>query len=471
MDYTMLDKIVESHKDDLIAIIRRWISVNSVKGEAAPNAPFGPGPRKALDLALEDAKRLGFETEDVDGYAGSVRFGGAKAEMGILAHLDIVPAGDGWTKDPFGGEIENNRLNGRGTTDDKGPAAAALIAMLSVKEAGIPLTDGVRLILGCDEETGMSDMKYYAEHRKTPDYGFSPDADYPLINIEKGGLSLELSGRYDAVSGAELPIFSMTAGERINVVPGQAEAVIGCADEDAFKAALDGLCAELGFTVKAEPAGDGKLRLIAIGQSAHASTPHLGKNAAGMLLILLDRLNAGGKAHDDIRFLAEKLGLDGTGKGLDLAQSDEKSGALTCNLGILRFEDGALSVKLDCRYPLCADKDRMIAAASDAVRGTSLTVGLISHHAPHYVSEDHKVVKKLLKAYGDVTGLPAYAFAIGGGTYSRCMPNTVAFGINFPGTVDMCHMPDEAVDIDRLMLSVRIMAHAIAELAGEQNAE
>ncbi|MBQ2433110.1 MAG: dipeptidase PepV, partial [Clostridia bacterium] len=83
------------------------------------------------------------------------------------------------------------------------------------------------------------------------------------------------------------------------------------------------------------------------------------------------------------------------------------------------------------------------------------------------VSKDHKLVKGLIKAYSDATGKPGYAFAIGGGTYSRCMPNTVAFGLNFPGDPDPCHMADEYLNIEKMMLSARIMARAIAELAGK----
>ncbi len=138
MNYEQLDRIVESYRDELIANIRKWISVPSVKAPASgPDAPFGPEVRRMLDMALADAKAFGFEVRDVDGYAMDASYGAGPETMGMLAHLDVVPLGDGWTHDPLAGEIDGGRLYGRGTTDDKGPALCALYAMRAVKEAGI----------------------------------------------------------------------------------------------------------------------------------------------------------------------------------------------------------------------------------------------------------------------------------------------------------------------------------------------
>ena len=193
MDYTYLDSRVEELREELLADLKRWIAIPSVLGEAAPDAPFGAETRRMLDLAMETAERYGFKTRVFDGYCGDVSLGEGAQTMGILAHLDVVPLGDGWTHDPLGCEIEDGRVYGRGVIDDKGPALAALYAMRAVRDAGIPLQDGVRLILGCDEETGMQDMRHYASVNKMPDYGFSPDAEFPVINIEKGGLAILLS--------------------------------------------------------------------------------------------------------------------------------------------------------------------------------------------------------------------------------------------------------------------------------------
>ena len=466
MNFEKIDALVMSMKDQLVEDMKRWIAVPSVQGPAEENAPFGKENRRMLDLALEDAKKYGFEVRDVDGYAGDISFGQGEQTMGMLCHLDVVPAGDGWTHDPWGAEIVDNKIYGRGTMDDKGPALCALYAMRAVKDAGVPLKDGVRLILGCDEETGMSDMRYYAKKYKMPDYGFSPDAEFPVINIEKGGLGLLISKYTGGEGDAEIAVESLYAGVRPNVVPGVAKAVLKVRDLEGFKAAVERVAQEKGFRLTTEEE-DGRIALIAEGESAHASMPHLGKNAAGMLLIALKELGAGGNSKDAIAALAEVLGMEYDGAKLGIKQEDELSGPLTCNLGILRYDGLNLTAQLDIRYPLCADEEKMCGAATMALSGAGLALTRLGGHTPHHVPAEHKVVKGLLKVYHEVTGLDAYAFAIGGGTYSRMMPNTVAFGLNFPGDTDTCHMPDEFIDVDKMMLSVKIFAHAIATLAAE----
>ena len=184
-----IESFVSENTEAVFRDIARLVAVDSVEGSPAPGAPFGEGPRKALDLGLQIARELGLGAVDCEGKLGYAYVGeDCDRYLATITHLDVVPVGDGWTKEPFGGELVGNRLYGRGTTDDKGPAVAALHAMRAVKEAGIPLKDGVKLILGCDEETGMQDMVYYKKKFGSADYGFSPDADFPVINIEKGGL-------------------------------------------------------------------------------------------------------------------------------------------------------------------------------------------------------------------------------------------------------------------------------------------
>lgn len=470
MDLKKMDQLIASWQDEIFERLRGWIAINSVtSAKSAEDAPFGAEMRRMLDQFLKDARELGFQVDDVDGYAGSAQMGQGEKTMGILAHLDVVPAGEGWTKDPFGGEIEDGKFYGRGAEDDKGPAMAALYAMRAVREAGIPLKHGVRLIVGCDEETGMQDMAYYARARKMPDYGFSPDAQYPLINIEKGGLALRLSKVTGGETGAFIPVYSLYAGIRQNVVPGAALAELGTAGmgfEEMARRVEQIQNAHPRFQLRLTDLGGGRAKLEATGVQGHAAMPHQGLNAAGMLLIALAELQAGGGSREPIQALAQVLGIDYDGAGLGIKQADELSGALTCNLGILRYDGCQITAQLDIRYPLCADEVDMCGRAAMALSPWGIALTRTGGHVPLHVPADHEVVKGLLEVYHEQTGLPAYPIAIGGGTYSRTMPNTVAFGISFPGDTETCHMPDEYVDVEKFMLSVRIMAHAIVRLAG-----
>ena len=213
---------LETYKDAFIQDLRGLIAIPSVRDDKTKtaNAPFGAGCRKALDYMLELGKREGFQIKDYDGYAGMIAYGEGEESVGVLVHLDIVPIGEGWSRDPFGGDIVNGYMFGRGTLDDKGPAMAGFYALKMLKDKGIKLNRKVMLILGCDEESGMECMNYYTKHGELPTLGFTPDADFPVIYGEKGGLHVELSGTCDTV------ITSMHAGERSNIVIGQASAQV-----------------------------------------------------------------------------------------------------------------------------------------------------------------------------------------------------------------------------------------------------
>ena len=470
MDYGVLDGIVAGYREEMIEHLRRWISVPSVlEDSAGEGMPFGEPTRRMLDMALADAEGFGFEVNNVDGYAGDVRLGGGEKTLGMLCHLDVVPAGDGWVHDPWGGAVENGRMYGRGTTDDKGPALCALYAMRAVKEAGIPLRHGVRLILGCDEETGMTDLRHYAEKMDMPDYGFSPDAEFPVINIEKGGMNIELMKAIGQEGEADMPVFSMYAGERANVVPSEARAVIGMGGlrlQDLASRLADIEAAHENFHLNCDELPGNRAEIVATGVNAHGAMPHLGVNAAGMLLITLKALGAGGACREEIALLADVIGMDSTGAGLGIACEDALSGALTCNLGILRYDGENLLAHLDCRYPLCGDEAVMLGHVVKAVAPAGLGVHLVDSRPPLHVPAESEIVRGLLKVYHEVIGLEPYTIAIGGGTYSRMMPNTVAFGVCFPGDMDVCHVADEYIDIDNMMTGVKIFAHAIVELAG-----
>ena len=191
---------IYSNKEYLLSALAELVAIPSVKSEPEPGAPFGKMPRKALDKMLEICADAGFKTSlryDVAGTADLCPDDNFPA-LGILCHLDVVPAAGqkGWKTDPFTMTEKNGILYGRGVIDDKGPLCAALLAMKCVKELGIPMKKGVRLIFGTDEENGSEDLEIYLAKDRLPENVFTPDASFPIINIEKGMMnaSFELKG-------------------------------------------------------------------------------------------------------------------------------------------------------------------------------------------------------------------------------------------------------------------------------------
>ena len=456
-----IEELLREYREEMVETVRKWVAIPSVKGEAAPGAPFGENARKALDAAMADCEKCGLKTEVFDGYVGHADLGegGTKDALAILAHLDVVPVGDGWTVEPFGALRKDGKIFGRGTSDDKGPAVAALYAMRAVKEAGVPLRRKVRLILGCDEECGSADMAYYKKVTEMPRSGFSPDADYPVINIEKGGLHLQFDGE---LCPEGLQVLSMQVGERANVIPGFASALVEGDEETARKAEEAGK--KLGFPVKTT-LGNGAVIVETTGLTGHAAFPAHGKNAIGQMLLIFKELGVQGALLE----LADSVGMTYNGENLGIAMRDDISGELTGSLDMIRIENGRVWAIMDIRYPVLFHTDRMFEVIRQRLR--FLEVSDAGSRPPHFVSDRTELVQELLEAWHEVTGGEKRTIAIGGGTYAQALEEGVAFGALFPGEKEMAHQADEFISEEALFQNARIFARAIVRLAGKKSEE
>ena len=278
--YEKVFAYLDAHAEDYAAQLCRWVEVPSVKGEATPGAPFGKDVRRMLDVAMADAKAFGYETRDFDGYACDITLPGESEEaIAVLGHLDVVPAGDNWATPPFTATRVGDQIFARGTSDDKGPALAALYAMNAIKAAGIPLKKSIRLILGCDEESDWEDMAYYCAHTEMPEVGFSPDASFPIINTEKGMIHGFFTSKL-AEDG--LQVKQLWTGERVNVIPGESKALIAGGQEVADKVAA--YAEKTGLPYTAEVTADG-VWVTAEGIPGHSAYPEGRRNAIGMMLV------------------------------------------------------------------------------------------------------------------------------------------------------------------------------------------
>lgn len=450
-----VSRLINSYREEFVEMLQRWIRIPSVKNAPEAGAPFGREVRNMLDMAMTDARNLGFEVRDFDGYACDVTLGTAEEKIAVLGHLDVVPVGDGWTRPPFDGLIEKDRIYGRGTNDDKGPVLASLFAMKAIREAGVPLKKSIRLILGCDEESGWEDMEYYGAHEQIPDTGFSPDASFPLINTEKGMLGLELTAP-EAKTG--LKVLELSTGDRVNVIPGECRALVEGGAEIVQKTEAYAKRTGLPYTAELTEKG---VRLTATGIPGHSAYPEGKRNAIGMMLLLLRELGAEGI----IATLAETIGMESDGASLGCACRDEVSEGLTCNMGILRLKNGTWFGTLDMRCPVTADQEKLREAAVAHLPG--IRVQTTTMKPPHHVPADSELVRSLLAAYEEETGLEGKPMSTGGGTYAKVLKQGVAFGALFPDEEDLAHQADEYEEIDRLMLAMKVYANALIRLAAE----
>ena len=194
-----IEAYIDSHRQEMLDDICKLCRINSEKMPYEEGKPYGAGAFDALNAALSMAEEYGFSIRNYDNYVGTVDLNDKEHQLDILAHLDVVPAGEGWTvTEPFNPVEKDGKLFGRGTADDKGPAVAALYALRAIKELGIPVNKNVRLILGTDEECGSSDIAHYYAVEKEAPMTFSPDAEFPVTNTEKGSLAGHFTAEFKA---------------------------------------------------------------------------------------------------------------------------------------------------------------------------------------------------------------------------------------------------------------------------------
>ena len=459
----MLDFSMEPYKKEMIETLKGFIKIKSVKSGALPNMPYGKGIFDALMYAQSTAERMDLDCVNLFGHLAYVDYGDGDEMLGILTHVDVVPQGEEWTMPAFEGVEKDGRIYGRGAIDDKGPAVAALYAIKALSDNCAQLNKKVRLIFGADEESTWTDMAYYKQHEQIPDVAFSPDGEYPVINVEKGVLHAALSKSCAPTQAKGVAVRSIDAGTRANVVPNRASCVIQ-APFKLIQKSISAYVCPVGATLSCEAQG-ASVRITAAGRSAHGSRPEQGINAAASLLQYLGTLPlATGDAESAVYALAEKIGVTLHGENIGLDLSDGKSGRLTLNLGTLSLKDGVLKAGIDVRYPISIPR-------ADIEAGIAKHLGTFEYRCVHtldplYVHEDSELITTLKEVYKDNTGGEPYCLAIGGATYARAFKNAVTFGPVFPGQPMVEHGPDEYIGIDSLVKNAQIIADAIVRLCG-----
>jgi succinyl-diaminopimelate desuccinylase len=454
-----IDADFDAQVEDLTGLLR----VRSVFEESlrTDEHPFGQGVTAALVKFLEIAARMGFITKNIDNMVGYAEIGEGPL-FGILVHLDVVPEGklSLWGFPPFDGAISDGKLYGRGTTDDKGPAVSALYALKALRDSGAKLNRRFRVIAGLDEESGFRCIKRYKETEEIPEASFSPDANFPVVNGEKGMIRFTLTKDVGSHSVKGLPeLAAINGGTRVNVVPDEVRAF--------FKGAGAGNLEKVFLPIGASVTNEGAGVLVVInGVAAHAMEPWKGQNAIYKFLSRVGELDFGpAAAHAELLKLRGLFNAETTGESLGIACRDDISGPLSCNLAIISLDEGRLAVKCDIRYPVTACGQFVLDGLAAAAESIGWTLEIQESKEPLYVPPDSALVKTLLDAYEAVTGERGEPFAIGGGTYCRAMPNSVSFGGVFPGEEELAHQANEYV----ALASLRKMTHVYAEALSRFN--
>ncbi len=460
-----IEEFIDAHRQEMVDDICRLCRINSERSGYQEGMPYGKGASMALSEALGLAERYGFAIHNYDNYVGTADLNDKEKQLDILAHLDVVPAGDGWSvTGPFEPLEKDGKIYGRGTADDKGPAVAALYAMRAVKELGLPVSKNARLVLGTDEECGSSDLRHYYKVEEEAPMSFSPDAEFPVVNVEKGRLQGHFTAEFEA-SEALPRVCSVKGGTKINVVPGKAMAVIEGLDDDLVRGEGKKVESETGVSFAIKGMNE-TLEITAEGAGSHACEPQEGKNAVTALLLLLTRLPFADCGQiRAIRSLTELFPYDDTaGRALGIAMEDEISGTLTLAFSMLEITGDSLDANFDSRCPVCANEENVLKPVRERLSAHGFTLVTPAMEPPHHVDGESHFVKTLLKAYERYTGRKGSCGYMGGGTYVHNLKNGVAFGAAMPGTDNRMHGADEFAVVEDLLTSAKIFAQVIVDL-------
>lgn len=471
-----LAQYVEQQKGPAVRTLKELIRIKSDAGDPVTSAsgeffPFGQGVQDAFAYMLSKAEEYGFRTEDIDHYGGHIDFGEGEETLGVVGHLDVVPALGEWDFDPYGGEEKDGFITGRGTTDDKGPVVAAFYAMKALKDAGYEPKRRIRLILGLDEETNWKGMDYYLERVKAPDFGITPDGDFPVINGEKGLCDLEIAKKLSKSPAKGLQLSRLSGGTARNIVPDAARAVV----KSDFKETYDHIRNELaeyreetGYRLKAKGVGQA-LEITAEGKACHGASPQDGLNAISVLFGFLGRLNfASDDINEFIEFYNHHIGFQCSGEGMNIGFEDEASGKLTMNNGIVTYDQESIAIELNVRYPVTVDVEQLYQAIMPILDRYNLGLVKNGNQNPLYFPPDSPLITTLMDIYRTKTGDTEHGpMVIGGGTYAKACPNMVAFGGLFPGDPDIMHQRNEKIAADRFFQMIDIYTETLYRLSSE----
>ena len=468
---------LDSYKEDMLAALSESVSKPSVNANAAMTEdgellPFGKGVYDALIQMLSKGKELGFAVHNDENYAGHIEWKApdtpASEYFGIVGHLDVVPVGGGWDSDPFVMRREGDFVYGRGVLDDKGPVVACLYAMKALKDEGLEPSMNIRLVLGCDEETGEISASHYTESQGHPKMGFTPDGNFPLVNGEMGIMVFDLAQKFKSrTSKDDLRLTKLEGGNAHNAVPAYSKAVIAGSKEQ-YGSIIERAklySEETGYKLKSKKQGS-SLVIEAEGKAAHGAHPDKGLNAVSIMMDFLGNVSfASEELNDFISFYNEHIGFDLHGERLGCDFSDEQSGPLILNVGVAEINEDIAGVTVNIRYPVTYTDELVLSGIEQAIGEDRVGIVTRMVHYPIYKELNDPMVVKMMDAYREETGeSSAEPMVIGGGTYAKMFDNILAFGAEFPGDEATMHQANEKLNIESFMKMARIYARAIRSL-------
>ena len=458
-------EFINENKDNMLEDLRKLVSIPSVydKSTASDDNPFGEEIGNALKCILSIGEKMGMQTCNIDGYAGEITAGEGEKLIGILGHIDVVAAGEGWKTNPFSMFSKEDKLYGRGTLDDKGALLASLYAMKYLKDEGkINKDSSVKMIIGTDEEEGWRCIEYYKQRvKRLPDYTIVPDANFPAVTCEKGLLDIDFKYRIPEEDN-DVKVISLSGGTARNIVPSKASVKLKCNNE---KVANDiSVYLQKFEKISFEHQSD-EIKITASGISSHAMSPEKGFNAISYLMQVLGKLAKFNDIENIYSTYNNYIGMAYYGEKFGCCFEDKLSGKLTFNVGTIQKEENTIVLSTSIRYPATVEEEKVMGNLHKTCEMAGIQMDIKSSMDALFVDSDSKFVQILIDSYRRITDDNQTApLSMGGATYARSLPNAVAFGPLFPYEEEIAHEPNEFLSAGSLKTMTHIYIDALQSL-------
>ncbi len=433
------------NKQNIIDDLRGFIAIPSVSNNKEE-------VNRALDYAIALGKKFGFQCKTVcDHQVGIIEAGQGDEVVGILAHVDVVPPGDleEWSTDPFEMEEKDGRLYGRGTLDDKGPLIVCLYAMKALFDSGEPMHKKIRMILGTQEEVAWEDMDRYVKEYPLPDYGFTPDGEFPLCNIEKGILDCDMIFPFNQTHPEDgWYLTKLDAGVMENAIPNKAKAVL-----EYF----------VGGEIRE------RKEISTTGKAVHSSQPEKGDNAIFHLADEIEKFQPRSNELYQVLLLLRDKFSDIFGKALGLySNSDTYQGEFvhrnTFSATLIKTEGNRLSVHINVRFAYGTESDEILRVLEKLSAEYGGEVKNIYPLPAVFVSKERPFIKEFGEAYEEGSGRKHQCILAYGGSYAKAMPNIVSWGPVFPDDEDLCHEANEYFSVKSMLDNGKVFVLALYKI-------
>lgn len=451
-----IDKWIEEIKEEYLKNTIDLINIKSVSVKENSDTPFGEGCNKALNKALSIMEDFGFNTRNEKYYGiASKDENRSNKKVGIFLHLDVVPEGNDWTYPPYDATIVNNFLIGRGVGDNKGPAVAVMYALKYLEDNHL-LKNTFFQYFGLAEETGMEDIDKFLSDNEEPDISIVPDVTFPVIYGEKGIISATYKKKVNFTN-----ITNLSVGTASNVVPPVGELTLNNNNTVIIKAIFKD-----NKRISVEKASKGT-KIIAKGISKHAAYPDGSLNAAQVLMqALIETDLISNKEKEEFSLILSMI-EDVHGQSLDVPFEDEISGKISHNLGLVRLNDGYVSVNFNIRYPITCDGKIIKLKMGNKLKTLGYVEEKFVDNPPSHINRNSELVLHLTDISNKYLNQNRIPYTISGGTYARKLKNGVAYGIfdadvprMFDDSWGGAHQPDESVHIDMFLTGIKILIKA-----------